>query len=191
MLGFINCLDRGRKVVILSICHVFQTCMAVFYSLYETALSNHLLGKLWIDGKAFKVSCSSCPPVRHQDWNLVLSSQTCRHVCFTWQDSVVCLRKMIFSVALFPPHLDVASEGLCECPPWGIMNLNGRKTNTTPLGTALEAQSILSFVTLCSPEGCKATLLLDKHFHIKQACLVYNADMVLLELLLSRFVCRK
>jgi hypothetical protein len=46
------------------------------------------------------------------------------------------------------------------------MKAERRKVNTTPLGTALQAESILSFVTLCSLEGCKATFLVEKHFHI-------------------------
>lgn len=114
--------------------------------------------------KAFTVSCSSCPPVRHQDRNTVPRSQTWGNVYFIWQVSVECLRKMIFSVILFTPHLDVAPEGFRECPPWGIMRAKRRKVNSTPLGTALKADSILSFVTPFSLEDCKATFLADKHF---------------------------
>lgn len=70
------------------------------------------------------------------------------------------------------------------------MRAERRKVKNALLGMALKAVFFLCLLILFSLEGCKATLLTDRHFHTKQTCFMGNADMVWLELLISRFVCR-
>lgn len=70
------------------------------------------------------------------------------------------------------------------------MRAERRKVNNALLGMALKAVSFLCFLILFSLEGCKATLLMNKQFHTKQTCFMGNAEMVWLELLISRFICR-
>lgn len=98
--------------------------------------------------------------------------------------------KKYFLCCLVYHPLRIGSWGVFECPPWGIMRAERRKVNNALLGMALKPVSFLCLLILFSLEGCKATLLMDRHFHTKQTCFMGNVDMVWLELLISRCVCR-